>query len=115
MISVDLSFLTSALLKVPTGGYVPLIIATVSFFIMFTWKWGKERLHEKAKKKQEDLKRRNTNAEVEGTLTLLGKTRPFRFSVTEPDPGQYRGSAALKQSDFGVTPYSSYGESGPMK
>jgi polyisoprenoid-binding protein YceI len=46
--------------------------------------------------------------EVEGTLTLRGTARAFRFPVTEPEPGHYRGSAVLTQTDFGITPYSGF-------
>jgi hypothetical protein len=48
------------------------------------------------------------SGEVEGTLTLRGTARDFRFPVTEAAPGHYRGSAALKQTDFGITPYSGF-------
>jgi YceI-like domain len=48
------------------------------------------------------------NGEVEGTLTLWETSRAFRFPVAEPEPGHYRGSAALKQTDFGITPYSGF-------
>ena len=36
-------------------------------------------------------------------LTLYGQTRPVAVDVTEKD-GRYRGSATLKQRDFGITP-----------
>jgi hypothetical protein len=48
------------------------------------------------------------SGEVEGALTLLGKERPFAVSVAGAGAGRYRGSAALRQSDFGVTPYSGF-------
>jgi hypothetical protein len=48
------------------------------------------------------------SAEVDGTLTLLGTARPFSFPVTEAEPGHYRGSAPLKQSDFRIVPYSGF-------
>jgi K+ transporter len=38
-------------LKIPTGGYVPLIIATVSFAVMYIWKSGKEAFHKASKDK----------------------------------------------------------------
>jgi polyisoprenoid-binding protein YceI len=45
---------------------------------------------------------------IEGTLTLRGTSRPLRLQVVSPAPGQYRGSATLRQSDFGITPYSGF-------
>ena len=48
------------------------------------------------------------NGAVEGTLTLRGTSRPVRLQVISPAPGQFRGSAAIRQTDFGVTPYSGF-------
>jgi polyisoprenoid-binding protein YceI len=45
---------------------------------------------------------------IEGTLTLNGTSQPVRLQVTSPEPGRYRGSTAIKQTDFGVTPYSGF-------
>jgi polyisoprenoid-binding protein YceI len=48
------------------------------------------------------------SGEVEGTLTLNGTTRPFRFQVEGVAPGRYRGRGVLKQTDFGIKPYSGF-------
>jgi polyisoprenoid-binding protein YceI len=40
---------------------------------------------------------------VTGRLTLHGETRPATFSVVRQD-GRYRGTATLKQRDFGIEP-----------
>jgi polyisoprenoid-binding protein YceI len=45
---------------------------------------------------------------VEGTVTLNGKTQPARLQVTAVGDGQYRGSATLTQTGFGVKPYSGF-------
>ena len=45
---------------------------------------------------------------IEGTLTLRGKPRPVRLQVANPGPGRYRGSAVIRQTDFGITPYSGF-------
>jgi len=42
---------------------------------------------------------------VTGQLNIHGKTRPVTFAVTRRD-GHYRGTAALKQRDFGIQPIS---------
>jgi len=42
---------------------------------------------------------------VRGNLTLHGQTRPVVVDVALRD-GHYRGSATLKQRDFGITPVS---------
>ena len=43
---------------------------------------------------------------IEGTLTLHGVSRGIRLQVNSPEPGRYRGSATIRQTDFGITPYS---------
>ncbi len=43
---------------------------------------------------------------VRGELTLHGQTRPVPVDVTEEKDGRYRGSAALRQRDFGIKPVS---------
>jgi len=42
---------------------------------------------------------------VSGRLTIHGQTRPITFAVAQ-DNGRYRGSATIKQRDFGITPIS---------
>jgi polyisoprenoid-binding protein YceI len=41
--------------------------------------------------------------EVRGSLTLRGKTQPVVVEVSL-ESGRYRGSASIKQSDFGIEP-----------
>lgn len=48
------------------------------------------------------------NGEVEGTLTMHGTTRPLRLQVTSPEPGKFRGGATIRQTDFGITPYTGF-------
>jgi hypothetical protein len=43
---------------------------------------------------------------IEGTLTMHGVSRGIRLQVSSPEPGRYRGSATIRQTDFGITPYS---------
>jgi polyisoprenoid-binding protein YceI len=45
---------------------------------------------------------------IEGTLTLNGKTVPVQLQVVSPAAGRYRGSATIKQTDYGITPYSGF-------
>jgi hypothetical protein len=45
---------------------------------------------------------------IEGTLTLRGTSRPLRLQVTSQGPGHFRGSATVRQTDFGITPYSGF-------
>ena len=43
---------------------------------------------------------------VRGELTLHGQTHPVLVDVTEEKDGVYRGSATLRQRDFGIKPVS---------
>jgi polyisoprenoid-binding protein YceI len=45
---------------------------------------------------------------IEGTLALHGATRPIRLQVSSPAPGEYRGTATVRQTEFGITPYSGF-------
>jgi polyisoprenoid-binding protein YceI len=45
---------------------------------------------------------------VEGSVTLNGRTQPAVLQVTAPGSGQYRGSATLAQTGFGIKPYSGF-------
>ena len=43
---------------------------------------------------------------VEGELTLAGTTRPLAFDLDVGDDGRLRAVAVVKQSDWGMKPYS---------
>ena len=44
---------------------------------------------------------------VQGELTLVGKTGPIAFELTVGGAdGMLSGSAVVKQTDWGITPYS---------
>jgi Fe-Mn family superoxide dismutase len=43
---------------------------------------------------------------VRGELTLVGKAGPITFVLTVGDDSELSGSAVLKQTDWGITPYS---------
>jgi polyisoprenoid-binding protein YceI len=45
---------------------------------------------------------------IEGTLTLNGTARPLDLHVTNAGPGQFRGTTTIRQTDFGLTPYSGF-------
>ena len=50
----------------------------------------------------------SSSGAIEGTLTLHGRSRPLRLQVASPGPGHFRGSATVRQTDFGITPYSGF-------
>jgi polyisoprenoid-binding protein YceI len=43
---------------------------------------------------------------IDGTLTLHGQRHPLRLQVSKTGDGQYRATATVVQSQFGIKPYS---------
>jgi len=43
---------------------------------------------------------------VQGELTLVGQSRPIAFDLTVGDDGKLSGSVVVKQTGWGITPYS---------
>jgi polyisoprenoid-binding protein YceI len=43
---------------------------------------------------------------VQGDLTLVGTTRPIAVELTVGDAGRLSGSVTIKQTDWGISPYS---------
>jgi hypothetical protein len=52
-----------------------------------------------------DVRREGDRIDVAGELELSGTTRPLEFALTD-DGGHLTGSAQVKQSDWGMKPYS---------
>jgi KUP system potassium uptake protein len=46
-LTIDLGFFAANVLKVPSGGWVPLAVAALVFLLMTTWKWGRDILQAK--------------------------------------------------------------------
>lgn len=45
---------------------------------------------------------------IEGTATLHGQARPIRLQVSQLGAGRYRATASVRQSDFGIKPYTGF-------
>ncbi|WP_374088913.1 potassium transporter Kup [Methylomicrobium lacus] len=76
---IDFLFLSSNSLKIPTGGWLPLAVATVLFLIITTWIKGRALLHEYMEEKHvlfEELEKEFTEklVTVEGTAIYLART-----------------------------------------
>ncbi|MGO4387981.1 potassium transporter Kup [Microvirga sp. 2YAF29] len=82
LLLIDLTFLSSNLVKLLDGGYVPLIIAGIFFLLMYTWVKGTRILFEKTRKIDVPL--------VE-LVQMLEKSPPHRvkgtavFLTSDPD------------------------------
>jgi KUP system potassium uptake protein len=78
-LTVDLSFWGASLLKIPSGGWFPLVIAALVFTIMTTWYTGRtilaERIAERAASVEEFLERVKSQrpVRVPGTAIYLAR------------------------------------------
>jgi polyisoprenoid-binding protein YceI len=45
---------------------------------------------------------------ITGTLALAGRSRPERLDVSLTAPGRYRATTKIRQTDFGIKPYSAF-------
>jgi YceI-like domain len=52
------------------------------------------------------VERSGSRLDVEGELELAGARRPVAFALDVADDGRVAGSARLKQSDWGIKPFS---------
>ncbi|HSR01432.1 MAG TPA: potassium transporter Kup [Methylophilaceae bacterium] len=51
---IDLTFFSANVLKIPDGGWIPILIGAIIFTLMFTWKGGRSMLYRQLK--QEEIK-----------------------------------------------------------
>ena len=80
-LSIDLAFFGANILKIPAGGWFPLLMGIVLFALMLTWKRGRELLH---KRLADDA------MELEPFIDAIGAYPPTRVQGTAifmtPDP-----------------------------
>ena len=72
-LSVELVFLAANVLKIPDGGWFPLIAGVVVFILMMTWKRGRQLLSERLK---------GERLELSMFLDSLGSSMPTRVAGT---------------------------------
>jgi len=78
-LTIDLIFLSSNSLKIPTGGWLPLVVATVLFLVLTTWIKGRRSLSEYMDERRtlfEDLEEKTNGklARVPGTAIYLTRS-----------------------------------------
>ncbi|WP_221305013.1 potassium transporter Kup [Inhella inkyongensis] len=82
---IDVTFLASNLLKVPSGGWFPLAIGIWMFTLMLTWKQGRRLLSDKLREDSIDLK-------------------SFLQAVFVSPPTRVAGTAVFLSGEPGITP-----------
>jgi polyisoprenoid-binding protein YceI len=45
---------------------------------------------------------------ITGTLVLAGRSHPERLEVSQTAPGRYRAAGYIRQTDFGIKPYTAF-------
>lgn len=70
-ICIDLAFFSANILKIPDGGWVPLVIGIIIFTLMLTWKTGRTRLY---------LHLKNEAMALEPFIEAIGAHPPARVS-----------------------------------
>jgi KUP system potassium uptake protein len=79
---VDVAFFSANIVKVPAGGWFPLVVGAVMFTIMTTWKTGRRRLTAALKRGELPIER------FIGSITLHPQVRvPGTAVYLFPDPG----------------------------
>jgi KUP system potassium uptake protein len=86
-LSIDLGFFIANLYKVLDGGYVPLLLGTTTFLVMWTWSRGSAILLEKTHR---------DSIPMADLLRMLEKSKPTRVP----------GTAVFLTNDVGVAPSS---------
>jgi len=82
---VDLTFLAANALKIWHGGWVPLAIAVVLYFVMITWKRGREILSRRMMEKTVPLKLLLADLAAEPPVRVPG-TAVFMYGSTDGTP-----------------------------
>ena len=85
MLAIDLAFFASNLVKLTSGGWIPLAVAAGVLAVMTTWKDGRSRVGK----------------------FLMARSRPldaFLDEVDANDPHRIRGTAVFMTSTTGGTP-----------
>jgi len=86
LLALDLAFFLSNVLKIPEGGYVPLVLGVVLFVIMLTWHRGRELLF--ARIRQDGLPLKSFIARLPQSRTVrVPGTAVFMTSQAEFLPG----------------------------
>jgi polyisoprenoid-binding protein YceI len=50
----------------------------------------------------------NAGGVIVGTLALAGQSRPQRLAVSQTAPGVYHATTTIRQTDYGIKPYSAF-------
>ena len=89
LIVIDFSFLGANIEKIPTGGWLPIVVALICAFIMFTWKKGMRYLRETFYTKKEDLSKVLKQLHYKSLIQLPHLTAIFITDVYDKSGGSF--------------------------
>jgi KUP system potassium uptake protein len=84
--ATDLLFLSANALKIPEGGWFPIMLGVIVFFLMITWKQGRDLLLENLRKSAMPIK-------------------PFLESLSEGNVHRVKGTAVFLSASTGWVPH----------
>ena len=87
--TIDVTFFGSNLLKLTTGGWVPLLIAVTSAFVMITWSQGRLYLQQTYYGKEQDLTRMHDMLTDDRNVPLTGITAVFITDIYDQSGGGF--------------------------
>lgn len=82
---LDVLLFSSNALKIPSGGWVPLVVGAVLLTMMLTWKQGREQIHNTLASEQQDLKSFMHGLD-EHPLTRVGGTAVYMSMIVGTVP-----------------------------
>jgi len=87
-ISIDINFFVANLLKVPQGGWLPLLIGALLFILMYSWRTGRENLAIRMRHESFplDLFLASLNHSSSDSIVRVSGTAIFMTSNTEETP-----------------------------
>jgi len=64
--------------------------------------------HREARFSSTSVTRTDKGGTIAGELTVRGTTKPFTLEVSEDKPDHYTGTGSLRQTEFGIKPYTAF-------
>jgi len=100
--------LSSLVVRAGTGGVKPLTDRDKREILATTRKVLSIDQHPEASFAASGFSRDADGGTIDGTLTLAGQSGPLRLAVRENGPDRYLATTTVRQTSFGIKPYSGF-------
>ena len=102
LLAVDLSFFAANVIKIPEGGWFPIVMGLLSFTVLTTWRHGRKLVADRGQALQRRGEQRLSRHGDAGFRPPLGAKRPKRGRVGPgQDDGKQRGGLAFGRARHG--------------